>query len=54
MRMRLVATVAVLAASLGVAGSVAGPVYAAFGGSSTGTTTTAGPALPGTMGRIMR
>jgi hypothetical protein len=48
MRARIGSTIAVVAATLGLAAGVAGPVYAAFGGhqASTGTTVQAG--------RIMR
>ena len=43
MRTRIGTTIAVVAATLGIAAGVAGPVYAAFGGSSTtGTVTEAG------------
>ncbi len=48
-RTRIGSTIAVVAATLGIAAGVAGPIYSAFGGSQAGTTTSAA-----TQGRIMR
>jgi hypothetical protein len=38
MRTRIGSTIAVIAATIGLAGGVAGPVYAAFGGDGTSST----------------
>jgi hypothetical protein len=49
LRVRIGSTIAVVAAAIGLATSVAGPIYAAFGGQSTASST-----MAGTAGRIMR
>jgi hypothetical protein len=38
MRARIGSTIAVIAATIGLAGGVAGPIYAAFGGDAPATT----------------
>ena len=50
MRARIGSTIAVIAAAIGLAGGVAGPVYSAFGGGDAPVTTT----VAASQGRIMR
>jgi hypothetical protein len=49
MRVRIGSTIAVVAATIGLATSVAGPIYSAFGGQSTASSTVASSS-----GRIMK
>ncbi len=54
MRARIGSTIAVVAASLGLAAGIAGPVYAAFGGHAAPAGTTVEAKGPVTLGRIMK
>jgi hypothetical protein len=47
MRVRIATTVAVIAAAVGIATTVAGPVYTAFGGDHSASTTHDGSVLAG-------
>jgi hypothetical protein len=49
MRVRIGSTIAVVAATFGLATGIAGPIYSAFGGQSAASSTVAG-----TAGRIMK
>jgi hypothetical protein len=49
MRIRIGSTVAVIAVAVGLASSIAGPIYSAFGGHPTASSTSAA-----TQGRIMK